>query len=85
MLLWVEKSCIFKILPEVRITFEKSELDKNRNSDSLVVNYSQKPNRFYINLEHFALFASFAVHDFFHRKERKVRKDSLNGLVLNYN
>jgi len=29
--------------------------------------------------------ADFAVHDFFHRKERKVRKDSLNGFVLNYN
>jgi hypothetical protein len=24
------------------------------------------------------------VHDFFHRKEREVRKDSLNGFVLNY-
>jgi len=43
--------------------------------------YSQKSNLFYINLEHFALFAYFAVNDFFHRKERKVRKDSLNGFV----
>ena len=25
--------------------------------------------------EHFALLASFAVYDFVHRKERKVRKD----------
>jgi hypothetical protein len=25
------------------------------------------------------------VHDFGHRKERKVRKDSLNCLVLDYN
>jgi hypothetical protein len=39
---------------------------------------------YYIYLEHFALFASFAVHDFFHRKERKVRKDSLKGVVLKY-
>jgi len=31
------------------------------------------------------LFASFAVHDFIHRKERKGRKDGLNCLVFNYN
>jgi hypothetical protein len=30
--------------------------------------------------ENFALFASFAVHDFFHYLERKGRKDSLIGL-----
>ncbi len=35
--------------------------------------------------EHFALFASFAVHYFFHYLERKGRKDSLIGLyAINY-
>jgi len=32
-----------------------------------------------------ALFAYFEVYNFSHRKERKVRKDSLNGLVFDYN
>jgi len=43
--------------------------------------YSQGHNIFNIYPEHFAF---FAVHDFGHRKERKVRKDSLNCLVLDY-
>jgi hypothetical protein len=47
--------------------------------------YSQEHNIFDIYPEHFALFASFAVYDFGHRKERKVRKDCLNCLVLDYN
>jgi len=47
--------------------------------------YSQGHNIFDIYPEHFALFASFAVYDFGHRKERKVRKDSLNCLVFDYN
>ena len=50
----------------------------------LVPLYSQEHNLFYVYAEHFALFASFAVNDFFHRKERKVRKDNLNCLVFNY-
>jgi hypothetical protein len=47
--------------------------------------YSQGHNIFDIYPEHFALFASFAsfaVYDFGHRK---VRKDSLNCLVFDYN
>ena len=32
-----------------------------------------------------ALFAFLAVYNFGHRKERKVRKDSLNYLVFDYN
>ena len=47
--------------------------------------YSQGHNIFDIYPEHFALFASFAVYDFGHRKEREVRKDSLNCLVFDYN
>ncbi len=37
--------------------------------------YSQEHNIFDIYPEHFAFFASFAVYDFGHHKERKVRKD----------
>lgn len=47
--------------------------------------YSQEHNIFDTYPEHFALFASFAVYDFGHRKEREVRKDSLNCLVFDYN
>jgi len=47
--------------------------------------YSQGHNIFDIYPEHFALSASFAVYDFGHRKEREVRKDSLNCLVFDYN
>ena len=36
---------------------------------------SREHNIFDIYPEHFALFVSFAVCDFSHRKERKVRKD----------
>ena len=36
---------------------------------------SREHNIFNIDPEHFALFASFAVCDFSHRKERKVCKD----------
>jgi hypothetical protein len=32
-----------------------------------------------------ALFAYIEVYNFSHRKVRKVRKDSLNGLVFDYN
>ena len=41
--------------------------------------YSKEHNIFDIYPEHFALFESFAVYDFVHRK------DSLNCLVLDYN
>jgi hypothetical protein len=47
-----------------------------------ICDYSQEHNIFDIYPEHFA---SFAVHDFNHRKEREVRKDSLNCLVIDYN
>ena len=50
-------------------------------------NYNQEHNIFDIYPEHFSFFASFApfaVYDSGHRKERKVRKDSLNCLVLDY-
>ena len=47
--------------------------------------YSQEHNIFGIYPEYFALFASFAVYDFGHRKEREVRKDCLSCLVLDYN
>ncbi len=46
--------------------------------------YSKEQNIFDIYPEHFALFASFAVYDLGHRKEREVRKDSFNCLVFDY-
>jgi len=51
------------------------------NPISLKLNHLSHPHK----PEHFALFASFAVYDFGHRKECGVRKDSLNCLVFDYN
>lgn len=48
---------------------------------NLHARYSQGYNIFDIYPKHFAF---FAVHDFGHRKECKVRKDSLNCLVVDY-
>ena len=38
-----------------------------------------------VSLFYSAFFASFAVYDLAHRKEREVRKDSFNCLVYDYN
>jgi len=62
-------------------SLQLSKQTHNPNPISLKLNHLSYPHK----PEHFALFASFAVYDFGHRKEREVRKDSLNYLVFDYN